>query len=51
MESHLMGTAAEMEDWLAYPSPDGKWLLFLSFPKGTDRAAAAGFPALARVAV
>ena len=28
-------TSDEMEDWFPHPSPDKKWLLFLSFPKGT----------------
>jgi Tol biopolymer transport system component len=28
-------TSDELEDWFPHPSPDGKWLLFLSFPKGT----------------
>ena len=28
-------TKDEMEDWFPHPSPDGKWLLFLSFVKGT----------------
>lgn len=28
-------TRDEMEDWFPHPSPDGKWLVFLSFPKGT----------------
>ncbi len=26
----------ELEDWFPHPSPDGKWLVFLSFPKGTE---------------
>jgi len=25
-----------MEDWFPHPSPDSKWLLFLSFTKGTE---------------
>lgn len=25
-----------MEDWFPHPSPDGKWLLFLSCDKGTQ---------------
>jgi Tol biopolymer transport system component len=25
----------EQEDWFPHPSPDGKWMVFLSFPKGT----------------
>ena len=25
-----------LEDWFPHPSPDGKWLLFLSFPAGTE---------------
>ena len=29
-------TSDEMEDWFPHPSPDGKWLLFLSFEKGTQ---------------
>ena len=28
-------TNDEMEDWFPHPSPDRKWLLFLSFAKGT----------------
>jgi len=28
-------TSDEMEDWFPHPSPDGKHLLFFSFPKGT----------------
>ena len=28
-------TRDELEDWFPHPSPDGKWLVFLSFPKGT----------------
>jgi Tol biopolymer transport system component len=28
-------TSDEMEDWFPHPSPNGKWLLFLSFAKGT----------------
>jgi TolB protein len=28
-------TSDEWEDWFPHPSPDGKHLLFLSFPKGT----------------
>ena len=28
-------TSDEMEDWFPHPSPDRKWLLFLSFAKGT----------------
>ena len=28
-------TGDEMEDWFPHPSPDNKWLLFLSFPKAT----------------
>jgi Tol biopolymer transport system component len=28
-------TSDDMEDWFPHPSPDSKWLLFLSFPKGT----------------
>jgi TolB protein len=28
-------TSDELEDWFPHPSPNGKWLLFLSFPKGT----------------
>jgi Tol biopolymer transport system component len=28
-------TNDELEDWFPHPSPDGKWLVFLSFPKGT----------------
>lgn len=26
----------EFEDWFPHPSPDGKWLVFLSYPKGTQ---------------
>lgn len=29
-------TKDELEDWFPHPSPDGKWLVFLSFPKGTS---------------
>ena len=25
----------DCEDWFPHPSPDGKWLVFLSYPKGT----------------
>ena len=25
----------ELEDWFPHVSPDGKWIVFLSFPKGT----------------
>jgi Tol biopolymer transport system component len=28
-------TSDELEDWFPHPSPDGKYLVFLSFPKGT----------------
>ena len=28
-------TNDELEDWFPHPSPDAKWLLFLSFAKGT----------------
>jgi TolB protein len=28
-------TRDELEDWFPHPSPDGKWIVFLSFPKGT----------------
>ena len=28
-------TSDELEDWFPHPSPDGKWMVFLSFPKGT----------------
>lgn len=28
-------THDELEDWFPHPSPDGKWLLVFSFPKGT----------------
>jgi Tol biopolymer transport system component len=28
-------TRDELEDWFPHPSPNGKWLVFLSFPKGT----------------
>ncbi len=28
-------TSDDWEDWFAHPSPDGKWLVFLSFPPGT----------------
>lgn len=28
-------TADVQEDWFPHPSPDGKWLTFLSFPPGT----------------
>ncbi len=29
-------TSDELEDWFPHPSPDGKWLLLFSFPKGTS---------------
>ena len=29
-------TSDELEDWFPHPSPDGKLLIFLSFPKGTS---------------
>ncbi len=29
-------TSDEWEDWFPHPSPDGKWIVFLSFPKGTE---------------
>ena len=28
-------TSDEREDWFPHPSPDGKWLVFVSFAKGT----------------
>lgn len=28
-------THDDLEDWFPHPSPNGKWLLFFSFPKGT----------------
>jgi Tol biopolymer transport system component len=28
-------TSDEYEDWFPHPSPDGKWLVFLSYQKGT----------------
>jgi Tol biopolymer transport system component len=28
-------TADDLEDWFPHPSPDSKWLVFLSFKKGT----------------
>lgn len=28
-------TNDDREDWFPHPSPDGQWLLFLSFPAGT----------------
>lgn len=28
-------TNDELEDWFPHPSANGKWLVFLSFPKGT----------------
>ena len=28
-------TSDEREDWFPHCSPDGKWLVFISFPKGT----------------
>ncbi len=28
-------TSDEYEDWFPHPSPDGKWMVFLSFPRGT----------------
>jgi Tol biopolymer transport system component len=29
-------TSDELEDWFPHPSPNGKWLLIFSFPKGTE---------------
>ena len=29
-------TSDDLEDWFPHPSPNGKWLLFLTFPKGTS---------------
>lgn len=29
-------TADAKEDWFPHPSPDGQWLIFLSFPPGTQ---------------
>ncbi len=29
-------TSDGMEDWFPHPSPDSKWLVFLSFPHGTE---------------
>jgi hypothetical protein len=29
-------TIDEWEDWFAHPSPDGKWMVLLSFEKGTE---------------
>jgi Tol biopolymer transport system component len=34
-ESAEQITSDEYEDWFPHPSPDGKWLVFLSFPPGT----------------
>ena len=28
-------TSDEYEDWFPHPSPDGRWLVFVSFRKGT----------------
>jgi Tol biopolymer transport system component len=28
-------TSDAWEDWFPHPSPDGKWLVFVSFPPGT----------------
>jgi Tol biopolymer transport system component len=28
-------TSDDMEDWFPHPSPDGKWIVSISFPKGT----------------
>jgi len=28
-------TSDELNDWFPHPSPDGKWMVFVSFPKGT----------------
>jgi TolB protein len=28
-------TSDDWEDWFPHPSPDGKWLVFVSFPQGT----------------
>ena len=37
-------TSDEWEDWFPHPSPDGRWLVFVSFEKGTK-----GHPANQRV--
>jgi TolB protein len=29
-------TSDEWEDWFPHPSPDGRWIVFLSFEKGTQ---------------
>ena len=29
-------TSDEYVDWFPHPSPDGKWLIFLSYEKGTE---------------
>lgn len=39
-------TSDEWEDWFPHPSPDGKWLVFLSYEKGTK-----GHPANQNVAL
>jgi Tol biopolymer transport system component len=39
-------TSDEYEDWFPHPSPDGKWLVFLSYQKGTK-----GHPANQNVVV
>ena len=28
-------TSDDYEDWFPHPSPDGKWMAFLTFPAGT----------------
>ena len=28
-------TGDELEDWFPHVSPNGKWIVFLSFPRGT----------------
>jgi Tol biopolymer transport system component len=28
-------TSDEWNDWFPHPSPDGKWIVFVSFAKGT----------------
>jgi Tol biopolymer transport system component len=39
-------TSDEWEDWFPHPSPDGKWMVFVSFEKGTQ-----GHPANRNVAL
>jgi Tol biopolymer transport system component len=29
-------TSDNYDNWFAHPSPDGKWIVFLTYPKGTE---------------